>query len=350
MDLKKKFFPHDNKSYHIESLDGLRGIAVLIVLLAHSHHVDNIDNVFQYFGRIGVYLFYILSAYLLDMQIVINLKKENSDFRYWSNYALRRFLRIVPIYFLALIGYYLLNRNLLGNFINSPEDIVKSLFMLDAYGVFWSIPVEFKYYIISPFLMLAFHKIFKWDIPLIFLFSLCLYFLSMYVNYEFGLPWTSTLKSLPAFLMGSLMAILKVGEYKFRNVRLIEIITLFGLGFFNMYTTEIFFINEIRSLFNIYVMPIFLFGILISSQYGVLKELLENKILRFLGTISFSVYLSHMIFAYGLRKYGFQNDFYDFVLYFALTVLFSIISYLLVEYPLSKIKIGKYKKQILVSQ
>lgn len=349
MQLKKLFFPHDNKSFHIKSLDGLRGLAVVIVLLAHSHHVNGENNVFQYFGRIGVYIFYILSAYLLDMQIVLKLKNNGANTYYWLNYCLRRFLRIVPIYFLALIGYYLLNRNLLGNFVQSPEDIIRSVFMLESHGVFWSIPVEFKYYIFSPFLMLLFHKVYKWDLKLILPTAVFIYFLSMYINFKYGLPWTSTLKSIPAFLLGSLLAIIKTNGNKLFNIRVLEIVTLVGLGISNMYTTEFFFVNDIRSLINIYVMPIFLSGIFISAQYGLLKKIMEYRFFRFLGSISFSVYLSHMIFALGLKKYGFENNIIDFILYFILTVTFSSISYLLIEFPTSQIKLKKHRK-IVVSR
>lgn len=346
MNLRKVFFPHDGKAYHIKSLDGLRGVAVLIVLLAHSHHVNEVNNIFQYFGRVGVYLFYILSAFLLDTQIAYKLKNGKASFWYWLNYSLRRFLRIIPIYFLYLLGYYLFHRKFLANFITSPEDVVYSIFMLESHGVFWSIPVEFKYYIFSPFLMLIFHRLLKWEMGLIIPVGLNIYFLSMYFNFEYGLEWTSTLKSIPAFLLGSILAIFEVNNLKLKKIRVIEIITLIGLLFSNLYTTGYLFPSEIQSLFNIYIMPLFLGGIFISSKYGLLRKIMEAKFLRFLGTVSFSIYLSHMLFAFGVRKYGFEWDEINFFLYFLLTVLFSSISYLLVEYPLSKIKLRK--KEIVV--
>ena len=78
------FFPNEEKPEHIKSLDGLRGIAVLFVLLAHSSHIHiNIYHEINLgaLGRIGVYLFFVLSAYLLDRQIALaflNNKKHTN--------------------------------------------------------------------------------------------------------------------------------------------------------------------------------------------------------------------------------------------------------------------------------
>ena len=94
--LDRVFFPHDNKLNHVKSLDGLRGVAVLMVLLSHSSNQElylfGMD--FKGIGSFGVYLFFILSSYLLDRQIAQNLLKHKTNKGYWMNYALRRFLRI----------------------------------------------------------------------------------------------------------------------------------------------------------------------------------------------------------------------------------------------------------------
>jgi peptidoglycan/LPS O-acetylase OafA/YrhL len=57
----------------IPALDGLRGIAILLVLLGHSslcgmYLFPGLD--LSHLGTYGVYLFFVLSAYLLDYQII----------------------------------------------------------------------------------------------------------------------------------------------------------------------------------------------------------------------------------------------------------------------------------------
>ena len=109
------FFPHDHRELHVKSLDGLRGIAVLFVVLSHS----SIEGFFSWspldfkgIGKTGVYLFFILSAFLLDRQIIFKLRKGQADNLYWLNYVIRRFLRIYPLFAVALIVDWLVTTQL----------------------------------------------------------------------------------------------------------------------------------------------------------------------------------------------------------------------------------------------
>lgn len=337
-----KFFPHENKPEHIKSLDGLRGIAVIIVLLAHSHHVSKEFIFYNFYGRTGVYLFYILSAYLLDKQIIGVLTSHNSSSKYWLNYGFRRFLRIYPLFFCALIFYYLLNRKYVGNYITSIDLVFDNLLLKEGTGVFWSIPVEFKYYIISPFLMLAFHKFFKWKLRSIILCITSLLLFSFWVQIFFELPWTSTLKSLPAFLVGSLMAILekfnkRIYNYRFNFLGAVGIlgVILINPFFWNFQDLQYKYVE----LVVIFILPLFLAGLFLSSRGGLFRKITELRIFRFIGTISFSVYVFHLTIAWTLKKYGPNVPEVEFILYFILSILLSTIPYLLIEYPLSKLNI-----------
>ena len=80
--------------------------------------------------------------------------------------------------------------------------------------------------------------------------------------------------------------------------------------------------------------------ILLSAKYGggLIKFILELKFLRFIGTISFSLYLFHMLFLNFTKQLGI-NPQIQFYVFLFLSILFSAISYLLIERPLSKIKI-----------
>ena len=72
--IKNILFPNDYKKDHFKALDGLRGFAVLLVLLSHTSNgkaymLPGFN--FSSMGKVGVYLFFVLSAYLLDRQIII---------------------------------------------------------------------------------------------------------------------------------------------------------------------------------------------------------------------------------------------------------------------------------------
>src|SRR5664279_4066021 len=85
----------------LPALDGLRGLAVLMVLLDHAS-----DAKLRIFpaadmnraGKYGVYLFFVLSAFLLTHLLLLRPPAELSRARIWLNYAVRRFFRIFPLY------------------------------------------------------------------------------------------------------------------------------------------------------------------------------------------------------------------------------------------------------------
>src|SRR5258706_6395060 len=107
--IQRWFFLNDQKKEHIRSLDGLRGIAVIMVLLSHSSNNEIYFHkalAFNGIGKGGVYLFYVLSAYLLDKQISLALINKKADSFFWRRYFLRRILRIYPLFILSLIVFW----------------------------------------------------------------------------------------------------------------------------------------------------------------------------------------------------------------------------------------------------
>jgi peptidoglycan/LPS O-acetylase OafA/YrhL len=87
-------------------LDSLRGVAALGVLLGHVAAVTGITtghwwSPFVSNGDQGVTLFFILSGFLLYRPMV-SVQLNGAPATSWRDYARRRFLRIVPAYWLAL--------------------------------------------------------------------------------------------------------------------------------------------------------------------------------------------------------------------------------------------------------
>jgi peptidoglycan/LPS O-acetylase OafA/YrhL len=103
---------------HLPALDGLRGVAILMVMLFHFFPWDGAGADFIYrwwpffasqlskcvlFGMYGVDLFFVLSGFLIT-GILLDTKELPGFFR---NFYARRFLRIFPLYYGALIGAFL---------------------------------------------------------------------------------------------------------------------------------------------------------------------------------------------------------------------------------------------------
>ncbi|MEI9808490.1 MAG: acyltransferase [Bacteroidota bacterium] len=87
-----------NRSYY-PALDGLRGIAIILVLCCHNF------NFLPHFelGWIGVDLFFVLSGFLIT-DILLRTKETKN---FLQNFYIRRILRIFPLYYGALLLFFL---------------------------------------------------------------------------------------------------------------------------------------------------------------------------------------------------------------------------------------------------
>ncbi|GHO75404.1 hypothetical protein KSD_31750 [Ktedonobacter sp. SOSP1-85] len=161
---------------NINALDGVRAIACLSVIAYHVNYKtfrtftlqlhSTTTGQFAYdilmSGWSGVTLFFVLSGFLLFMPYAKSLLFENQ----WPSarsFYWRRILRIVPGYYIALAALIV---------IRSPQylqlDHLKSLtlfltFLMDApatyqqiNGPFWTLAVEWQYYMLLPILALIF--------------------------------------------------------------------------------------------------------------------------------------------------------------------------------------------------
>jgi peptidoglycan/LPS O-acetylase OafA/YrhL len=127
-----------------EPLDGLRGAAVLLVLVSHAsnagHHVlPGLDA--RGVGRAGVFLFFVLSSYLLTSQVLGRL--DRGEPVRWGRFAARRFLRVMPAYALCMGAHVAL-----GAF--TAAVALRHLGLVRAEAHFWTIPVEVLFYLSLP--------------------------------------------------------------------------------------------------------------------------------------------------------------------------------------------------------
>jgi peptidoglycan/LPS O-acetylase OafA/YrhL len=162
---------------HLLALTGLRGVAALWVMAFHLFGIAEprkliLTPPFDFLpsvnltwlvttGWLGVHIFYVLSAFLLSypfLTAAISRQAAPS----LRGYAIRRFMRILPAYYLQIgILFMCTFYGLWPAF--SALDGIKHLTMMHGTswsvagainGVFWTLPVEFLFYFLLPFLAL----------------------------------------------------------------------------------------------------------------------------------------------------------------------------------------------------
>jgi peptidoglycan/LPS O-acetylase OafA/YrhL len=167
-----------NKKNSIPLLDGVRAFACLIViwfhidLISRDMHIwspqpygqlaQRIFDSLMFFGSYGVTLFFVLSGFLLFLPFAKALLFGKT----WPSarqFYLRRVFRIVPAYYLALILIVLFFHreylqpqrwNELALFFTFLMDSTKATFV-QLNGPFWTLAVEWQYYMLLPLLILC---------------------------------------------------------------------------------------------------------------------------------------------------------------------------------------------------
>jgi peptidoglycan/LPS O-acetylase OafA/YrhL len=150
---------------HLEFVDALRGLALLGVVVVHtSQRVAGLSPRMAEiagYGAFGVHLFFVTSAFTLFLTLH---RRSRSEAHPTLNYFLRRFFRIAPPFWLAILFY--LKWNGMGPQYWAPRGITVSAILATAAFVHgwhpavinsvvpggWSIAVEMNFYLIVPFL------------------------------------------------------------------------------------------------------------------------------------------------------------------------------------------------------
>ncbi len=312
----------------IKGLDGLRGIAFLMVFFFHIHWAQ--------WGWPGVQLFFVLSGFLIT-GILLDMKENLPARPYFIKFYGRRILRIFPLYYFYLAAMWLLTTWALSvNFHPEPMRVYQNelpfalaylydfYFALDRYipsyflTHFWTLAVEEQFYLAWPlFIFLLPKKYYQKAFWLVVFLSpalrLLTYFLHGLDSFSFlrddvslvvySLPFTH----LDAFALGALLTQIKRIPTA-KTVFIVSIVLLPLLGLFTDYLAEGKWKDaSLAALGYPITLPYgykFLWGYsfinIVSAllMYGVVRHgwaarLLEWRPLRYLGKISYGLYVYH---------------------------------------------------------
>lgn len=382
--------------FHALFLDGIRGYAALIVFYFHSILNGKWQLIHGFRpGAAAVHLFFVLSSFLLTYRTLISYskltrtkkelikfnsdqEKQESEFKkyvlFWLKYISMRVFRIFPLLITIAVliersqmvrDSYMIRKNLSAFSIISFQE---------APFVFWTIRVEFGYYMIIPAIVIAYHDFinkFKSSSVKWVFYSFCIVFavlspLWMHSQVN-GYKEKSLQGHIQTFLMGSVAGLLQfeAETHKFKFAvsptkyqrQLYASLTLFLFIGWSLISNQ-----HYKQLFAYYITPLNHYssichdGILISvmillslwSQEGVFVNVMATSFLGFFGKISFSLYILHPIVLNAMfniwkiphklqqitaDKQLHQPGFDCMILSLILTVLVSQLSYTLIERP-----------------
>jgi peptidoglycan/LPS O-acetylase OafA/YrhL len=314
-------------SQKFELLTWLRGIAAFFVIVNHTalaakEKYSLLDGEpylqpFAFFdlGTFAVYLFFVLSGCTLTL----NYANKINNAAHFASFYIKRFFRIWPAY-VASIAIYLLFREFFQVFyLADPNAWVAPPFLVDySFAnvlqylsltfnisgpqrlfncVYWSLPVEFQYYLMLPFaLILMRNRFLNIAVPLII--GVALYFL--YPLKIIPIDRIELLKMGFSFFGGVLLAKtyhyapLKISTY-ISYILFGMVIVVCGAVVNNLVKIPeaIPFVSDVQNFFGL--CALFTVALALVTH----PPTITTRLARFLtlyGEISYSVYLFHMIF------------------------------------------------------
>lgn len=326
-------------------IDGLRAVAVLLVVLYHAK--------FPVLGGfIGVDVFFVISGYLITSIIRREVLAEKFSF---SSFYARRIKRILPayIFMLLIIFAYCCNFLMPDDLISFAKSAVFSLLAVSNFyfyagtGYFgsastepllhtWSIAVEEQFYIFWPIIMLIMAKIKNKSLArgvLLVLFSV-----SVVVSQYYALNHKNAAYLLLPFRFFELMVGCLLALYQHRISRYATMPGMMSITGVVIIIGNAFFLNESFAFPGLNAIPVCLGAALViasafKSDEGMGTRILSIAPVRYIGKISYSIYLWHWPILILATYRGIELNYFNSGFLVVISIIAASFSYHFIESP-----------------
>lgn len=336
-------------------LDGLRAISILLVVFSHCGH--GVEKIIP--GSLGVTIFFVISGFLITRQMIAEVE-ASGDIKigrfYW-----RRILRLLPVLMLYLLIFVPVLMHL-GARISVAAILSGVIGYANYYHIFtgyplyspmpilWSLSVEEHYYILFPFMILAFRRKLPEAIPLftfliiaMFVWRMTLYTICSSYDWPVcGLPGKIRTQGTDAIVDCIFYGVLLAMMLRYYSSKIIVIVNdrafvlAMALLLLSLIIRNPGFRATLRYSLQAGCSAVIIANLLLGKN-RLSRKLLIHPAMIFIGRQSYSLYLMHfgalitIDAAQGSRR---LESFYDIVLYLFFSFFLASCSYFLVENPM----------------
>ena len=345
--------PRDKRqSFYLPSLDGWRAVAILSVILYHStlHRAGIFSTSWAWhYGYRGVDVFFAISGLLITSRL---LEEEKRSGRIsLRNFYLRRAFRILPpalVYLFTIAG---LAR--LGFIYVSKGEWLSSVFFYRNYSSlfhiertlglpwftthFWSLSIEEHFYLILPALLLFTRG--KVRIVTLSVISLCIIahrFVELTHRGWFTIQFHTDVR-LDALMIPAIFAVLSRSEVYGERFNLF--IRKFHIAFVAAFLLFVWWPENsgLQQTAIAFIMPGIVLGTVLKAQ-SLGTRILEWSPLRWIGRISYSLYLwQQLFFVQRFLEYRPLNLLQAWPINLVLSFMMAACSYYVLERPLVRL-------------
>jgi peptidoglycan/LPS O-acetylase OafA/YrhL len=369
-------------------MDSMRGIAVIAVVATHTTFFVALRGAHTTqvrFGFISVTVFFVLSAFLLYGPWV-NARLERERPPSTGAYAWRRFLRVVPAYYVALtiiaaaLGFsYVFTGEGIATYYGFAQ-VYRPDWVLRGLPQAWTLCVEAVFYVLLPLWAAGMRRLRAASREQMVRQELvaCAVLLLVSLGYKVGVTATGAIDGhygrplqlnfltfMDDFAIGMALATLAVayrerGVRQPRALRLVDrypsiawgvgaaalgigVVTLGLLGQVGDLRT-----SGVPYVARHYLIEVIAVGLLLPAMFGdpergLVRRLLRNRALLFVGMISYGIYLWHLAILEQLDRWNFvsfagKTTVVWFAAVLPIAIALATLSYYLVERPALSLK------------
>jgi exopolysaccharide production protein ExoZ len=326
-------------------ITGLRAIAATMVLMIHTGAFVDFGSIGQAItgaGKYGVDIFFVISGF--------TIAKTYAEAKNYRSYLIRRVMRIVPLYWFAVsfamilwfsgvlgLPSWMLEHGTLPNLYN----YMMHLFMISyldyrvansLLGVEWTIPIEVFWYICLPPLIYLGKTIFRTIgaiLVLLILTGVLSYFSKEILGTSLPIKWSPVAHG-HLFFTGVLSYYLRA---RFKCVTSRKPAIWIG-GALAMFVLALIVNFDGRS--EVLALSTAAMITLVTPERAIwITAPLTTRPMLFLGSISYSIYLTHLLVLHILGELAILpiTGFWVFVAVYTVTVAISATTYVFIEKP-----------------
>lgn len=359
--MNKISFLKEKSSLYEPALDGLRLIAFLSVFFHHlpPFRSSPVLVKFTEYGWVGVELFFVISSYLFFRLLDAEYAKKG-EIR-TKNFYIRRVLRIYPLMicftlavmwyfsaftpmgFLRLIGIATFTDNIMSWFLSYNSSI-------PATAHLWTLSFEFQIYLLIPFAFLSWKRLGKAQflmlLALVYMLCFSARLFSTYLGAPHPVVWVTPFLQPEAILIGIVLA---TGALK--SIPTLAWPLIFASAGWAFINTPVPWAN-VHSAALSYPLAAIACVALVESvrRIGMLRSIFSAKPMVFLGTISFGLYVYHIlgihigqsILVRSVQPLDFTSEMDSYILLALVSVIviigMSVLSYYTFERPFLRLK------------
>ncbi|NAS31502.1 acyltransferase family protein [Flavobacteriaceae bacterium R38] len=355
---------NSNFSYRPD-IDGLRALAVLLVIFFHAGFP------FAKGGYIGVDVFFVISGFLITLTLDKEMNKKTFSFK---QFYLRRIRRIIPVLvFILLIVtipasiilfsadlevysrtliHTILSTNNFYLWTNSRDYFAESVEFLPLVHT-WSLSVEEQFYFLWPPLLLLIHNKLSLKRRLIFILAFLIFgiVLSVYLtNNDQNMAYFLLPARMFELMMGAGLAMFweklpKLSKLKNDIISILALVIILVPAVV-LNASSLF--PGMNAFWPCLGAMLLIFTGKNASDEGLVNKIFKNRVLVFIGLLSYSMYLWHWPLFVFIKYLGYDLE--GSIRLFAILsiVPLSYFSWRFVEQPFRKKYKFNFKKTILV--